>query len=95
VLRLQFDSVLLKNEFGAIRGQDGTVLPRPILRSSTLIAMMQATNLREGNNDSCTARGRGQSLSMKIARQHASGLEGGVASVASPVASDTLETAHD
>jgi hypothetical protein len=94
VLRLQFDSVLLKNEFGAIGGQDGTVLPRPILRSSTLIAMMQATNLREGN-DSCTARGRGQSLSMKIARQHASGLEGGVASVASPVASDTLETAHD
>jgi hypothetical protein len=40
---------LLKIQFGAIEGREQSAGPSPILRGSTLIAMMQAANLREGN----------------------------------------------
>jgi hypothetical protein len=41
---------LLKIQFGAIEGIDKQGAASPILRGSTLIAMMQAADLREGNN---------------------------------------------
>jgi hypothetical protein len=42
---------LLKIQFGAIEGRDKQHrAASPILRGSTLIAMMQAADLREGNN---------------------------------------------
>jgi hypothetical protein len=42
---------LLKIQFGAIEGRDKQHrAASPILRSSTLITMMQAADLREGNN---------------------------------------------
>jgi hypothetical protein len=52
---------------GQLGGDKRSVPPRRSLRGSTLIAMMQAADLREGNNviacgGSCTGRGRGQSL---------------------------------
>jgi hypothetical protein len=40
---------LLKIQFGAIEGRDKQATS-PILRGSTHIAMMQAANLRDGNN---------------------------------------------
>jgi hypothetical protein len=40
---------LLKIQFGAIEGRDGQAAS-PILRGSTLIAMMQAANLGGGSN---------------------------------------------
>ena len=41
---------LLKIQFGAIEGRDNQRATSPILRGPTLIAMMQAADLREGNN---------------------------------------------
>jgi hypothetical protein len=41
---------LLKIQFGAIEGIDKQGAASPILRGSTLIAMMQAADLRQGNN---------------------------------------------
>jgi hypothetical protein len=41
---------LLKIQSGAIEGRDKQRASSPILRGSTLIAMMQAADLREGNN---------------------------------------------
>jgi hypothetical protein len=41
---------LLKNQFGAIGRAQRHRAASPILRRSTLIAMMQAAYLREGNN---------------------------------------------
>jgi hypothetical protein len=40
----------LKIQFDAVEGWDKRQAASPILRGSTLIAMMQAANLREGNN---------------------------------------------
>jgi hypothetical protein len=40
---------LLKIRFGAIEGKDDQHAASPILCGSTLIAMMQAADLREGN----------------------------------------------
>ena len=42
--------VLAQIQFGAIEGRDKQVSTSPILRGSTFIAMMQAADLREGNN---------------------------------------------
>ena len=39
-----------KFNLGAIEGRDNQRATSPILRGPTLIAMMQAANLREGNN---------------------------------------------
>ena len=44
------DPVLAKIQFGAIEGEDKQRAASPILRGSTIIAMMQAAGLREGNN---------------------------------------------
>ena len=41
---------LLKIQFDAVEGWDKRQAASPILRGSTLIALMQAANLREGNN---------------------------------------------
>jgi hypothetical protein len=41
---------LLKIQFGALEGRDKQRAGSPILRGSTFIAMMQAADLREGNN---------------------------------------------
>ena len=40
---------LLKIQFGAIEGRDKQRAASPILCGSTLITMMQAADLREGN----------------------------------------------
>jgi hypothetical protein len=42
--------VLAQNSFGAIEDRDKQRAASPILRGSTLIAMMQAANFQEGNN---------------------------------------------
>ena len=41
---------LLKIQFDAIEGRDKQQAASPILRGSTLMAMVQAATLREGNN---------------------------------------------